>query len=138
MNITTNQYVLNLKRTLNETKNYWDDDGTFDSLATAWERMRVLEAAEPSTAEDIVAFVIFLESINVLQNEGIRNKVQRVINIAGLSIPKEHMAVALDILAKYEKPKGFFDRLFNDHTKKFDKKYNPFLWDLPAETPFQL
>ena len=137
MNISTNQFVQNLKRTLNETKEYWDDDGKFDSLATAWERMRVLKAAEPSTAEDIVAFVIFLESINVLQNEDIRNKVQRVINIAGLSIPKEHMTVALDILAKYEKPKGFFARLFNDHTKKFDKDYNPF-HDLPAETPFQL
>ena len=138
MNITTNQYVQNLKNRLNETKEYWEDDDTFDRSKTARARMRVLKATEPSTAEDIVAFVIFLESINILQNEDIRNKVQRVINIAGLSIPKEHMAVAFDILAKYEKPKGFFDRLFNDHTKKFDKEYNPFLWDLPAETPFQL
>lgn len=121
---------------MNETKEYWEDD--FDRTATAWARVRVLKATEPSTVEDIVAFVIFLESINILQNEAIRNKVKRVIDIAGLSISKEHMAVALDILAKYEKPKGLLDRLFNDHAKKFDKDYNPFLWDLPAETPFQL
>lgn len=136
MNITTNQYVQNLKKRLNETKEYWEED--FDRAATAWARVRVLKATEPSTAEDIVAFVIFLESINILQNEAIRNKVKRVIDIAGLSVSKEQMAVALDILARYEKPKGLLNRLFNDHTKKFDKDYNPFLWDLPAETPFQL
>ena len=99
--------------------------------------MRVLEAAEPSTAEDIVAFVIFLESINVLQNEDVRNKAKRVIDLAALSIPKERLSVAIDILSKYEKPKGFLDRLFNDHTKNFKKNFNPF-HDLPAETPFQL
>ena len=137
MNITTNQYVQNLKNRLNETKEYWEDDGTFDRGKTAWARMRVLKATEPSTAEDIVAFVIFLESINVLQNEEIRNKAKRVIDLAGLHISKDHMAIALDILAKYERPKGFFDRLFNDHTKKFKKDYNPF-HDLPAETPFQI
>lgn len=136
MKITSNQFVQNLMSTLNETVGYYD--GEVDSIATADERMRVLMAANPSTAEDIVAFIIFLESINVLQNEEILNKVQRVIDIAGISIPKEQMKVAIDILAKYQKPSGFFARLFNDHTKKFKKDYNPFRWDLPSQHPFQL
>lgn len=135
MNISTNQFVQNLKLTLNETKGYYD--GEVDSWETWRERMKTLIAAEPSTAEDIVAFVIFLESINVLQNEKMLDKVKRAIDLAALSIPNENLSVAINILSKYEKPKGFFDRLFNDHTKKFDKDYNPFR-DLPDETPFQL
>ena len=135
MNITTNQYVQNLKSRLNETKGYYE--GEVEHSFTADERMKVLLAAEPSTSEDIVAFVIFLESINVLQNTKILNKAKRIIDLAGLSVPKEHLAVALDILAKYEKPKGFFARLFNDHTKNFCTHYNPF-FHLPTENPFQL
>ena len=135
MNISTNEFVQNLKRTLNETKGYYD--GEVDKWETWRERMKVLLATEPSTAEDIVAFVIFLESINVLQNEKMLDKVKRAIDIATLSIPKENLSVAINILSKYEKPKGFLNRLFNDHTKKFEKDYNPFSY-LPAETPFQL
>jgi hypothetical protein len=136
MEITSNQFVRNLKSKLNEAVVYYKEE--FSIIHTARTRLNVSQAAEPSTAEDVVAFIVFLESINVLQNETILNKARRVIYIAGISVPRDQMKVAIDILAKYQKPNGFFARLFNDPTRKFKKDYNPFMYDLPRQLPFQL
>ena len=128
MNYLTNPFILELKAKLNETVEFYD--GEYDSLRTNWARFRVLNAAEPNTAEDIVAYVMYLESLNAIQNTKIREHLNRIIKLFCIGNSTEQVQAAIDILSKYERPKGFFNRLFKDHTKKFDKEYNPF-HDLP-------
>ena len=129
----TNTFIQNLKNKLNNTRSYYEDDGSLDTWDTANDRMRVLKGAEPKTAEDIVAFVAYLELINVLQNQEMFDRVKRIIELASINTSTEQIQVAIDILAKYERPKSLFARLLNDHTKKFDKTYNPFRSDLPID-----
>lgn len=129
----TNTFIQNLKNKLNSTRIFDEEDGSIETGDTADERMRVLKGAEPKTAEDIVAFVAYLELINVLQNQEMFDRVKRIIELASINTSTEQIQVAIDILAKYERPKSLFARLFNDHTKKFDKTYNPFEDDLPID-----
>ena len=124
MNYLTNPFILELKAKLNETVEFYD--GEYDSFRTNWARFRVLNAAEPNTAEDIVAYVMYLESLNAIQNTKIREHLNRIIKLFCIGNSTEQVQAAIDILSKYERPKGFFNRLFKDHTKKFDKGYNPF------------
>lgn len=128
MNYLTNPFILELKAKLNETVEFYD--GEYSSLHTNWARFRVLNAADPNTAEDIVAYVMYLESLNAIQNTKIREHLNRIIKLFCIGNSTEQVQAAIDILSKYERPKGFFNRLFKDHTKKFDKGYNPF-HDLP-------
>lgn len=131
MNYLTNPFILELKAKLNETV-VFNDVGDYDAWKTAFARIRVLYAAEPNTAEDIVAYVMYLESLNATQNTKIREHLNRIIKLFCIGNSTEQVQTAIDILSKYERPKGFFNRLFKDHTKKFDKGYNPF-HDLPRE-----
>ena len=128
MNYLTNPFILELKAKLNETVEFYD--GEYSSLHTNWARFRVLNAADPNTAEDIVAYVMYLESLNAIQNTKIREHLNRIIKLFCIGNSTEQVQAAIDILSKYERPKGFFNRLFKDHTKEFDKGYNPF-HDLP-------
>ena len=124
-NYLTNAFILGLKSQIKETLELWDD-GSVNEYSTNRARFKVLIAAEPGTAEDIVAYVMFLESLNAIQNKEVREKLNRIIQLSSISVPKEQLQVAIDLLAKYERPKGLFNRLFNDHTRKFKKDYNPF------------
>ena len=123
MNYLTNPFILELKAKLNETVEICD--GEYQHYSTARARFRVLNVAMPNSAEDIVAYVMYLESIDAIQNTDVREHLNRIIKVFCISNPTEQLQVAIDILSRYERPKGFFNRLFNDHTKKFIKDYNP-------------
>lgn len=79
----TNTFVQNLKYEIENTKIYNPTGkygkNVYDSYKTSRARFDVLLAAEPRTSEDLLAYTIYLDSIEALKNSQIRKKIKTLL-----------------------------------------------------------